>query len=236
MKITWLGHSGFRIEIADKVLLVDPWLSGNPSFPEDRAAEATDGATHICLTHGHGDHAANVTTIARDAGIPVICIHELSQILEAEDGVQTIGMGKGGTVDLDGVSVTMTHAIHSSSIDFAGGAPSYAGDPAGFVIRGEGRCIYVSGDTDVMADMEVIGDRYNPDIGLLCAGGHYTMDMEGAAYAARRFFRFKVVIPCHYKTFPVLAQDVTALRKGLPTNVRLFVPEVMEPLEFSPPE
>ena len=64
MKITWLGHSGFRIEIAGAVLLVDPWLTGNPSFPADQTQAATDGATHILLTHGHGDHASNAQAIA----------------------------------------------------------------------------------------------------------------------------------------------------------------------------
>jgi L-ascorbate metabolism protein UlaG (beta-lactamase superfamily) len=230
MKIIWLGHSGFRIEIGGKVLLVDPWLAGNPVFPEGREAEATEGATHICLTHGHGDHASNTLSIARERGIPVLCIHEIAQLWGNEDGVEVMGFGKGGTIDLDGVSVTMTHAIHSSSLDFTGEGLQYAGDPAGFVIRGEGHSIYVSGDTDVMADMEVIADRYKPDIGILCAGGHFTMDMEGAAYAANRYFDFKIVIPCHYKTFPLLAQDAEPLRARLPVGTRLIEPEVLEPI------
>lgn len=232
MQITWLGHSGFRIEIGGTVLLIDPWLVGNPAFPEGREAEATGGATHICLTHGHGDHASNALAIARDKGIPILCIHEIAEMWANEDGVEPTGFGKGGTIDLGGASVTMTHAIHSSSVDFAGNGLQYAGDPAGFIIRGEGHCIYVSGDTDVMADMEVIGDRYKPDIGILCAGGHYTMDMEGAAYAARRFFSFKTVIPCHYKTFPLLAQDAEALRSGLPVGTRLIEPEVLTAIEI----
>jgi len=230
MKITWLGHSGFRIEIGGKVLLIDPWLAGNPGFPEDRAAEATKGATHICLTHGHGDHASTTLAIARDQGIPVLCIHEIAQLWDGKDDVEVMGFGKGGTLDLDGVSVTMTHAVHSSSFDFTGEGLQYAGDPAGFIIRGEGHCIYVSGDTDVMADMEVIADRYAPDIGILCAGGHFTMDMEGAAYAANRYFDFKIVIPCHYKTFPLLAQDAEPLRARLPEGTRLVEPQVLEPI------
>ena len=76
MQIIWLGHSGFRIEIGTAVLLVDPWLTGNPMFPADRMAEATDGATHILLTHGHGDHASGAVAIAGAAGIPIVCGHE----------------------------------------------------------------------------------------------------------------------------------------------------------------
>lgn len=230
MKIIWLGHSGFRIETGDKVLLIDPWLAGNPAFPEGREAEATEGATHIFLTHGHGDHASNALAIAKDKGIPIGCIHEIAEILSG-DGVETMGFGKGGTLDLGGVTMTMVHAIHSSSLDFLGDMPQYAGEPAGFVLRAEGHSVYVSGDTDVMADMAVIADRYKPDIGILCAGGHYTMDMEGAAYAAERFFDFDMVIPCHYKTFPILAQDAEVLRLRLPVSTRLLEPEVLVAIE-----
>ena len=98
---------------------------------------------------------------------------------------------------------------------------------AGLMIAGEGRTIYVSGDTDIMADMDWMGEFHKPDIGILCAGGHFTMDMERAAWAARRYFDFTTVIPCHYKTFPLLAQDAQPLRDGLP-GVEVRTPEVME--------
>ena len=114
MKITWLGHAGFRIEIEDQVLLVDPWIAGNPVFPQDRADEATAGATAILLTHGHGDHASNAQDIARDLGIPIACIHEASKLLAA-DGVETLGFGKGGTISFNSVLVSMVNAVHSSA-------------------------------------------------------------------------------------------------------------------------
>ena len=228
MKITWLGHASFRIEIEDQVLLVDPWLTGNPSFPEDQAMSACEGATGILLSHGHGDHASNAQSIARDLGIPIACVHELS-ILLADEGVETMGFGKGGTLALGGARVTMVNAVHSSSIDFQDGGPRYAGGEAGFIIRGEDHTIYFSGDTDIMADMAWIGEYYTPDIGILSAGGHYTMDMKAAAWAARKFFDFKVVIPCHYRTFPILAQTADALVEGLP-GVDVRTPEVLEPV------
>ncbi|MEY8881100.1 metal-dependent hydrolase [Donghicola sp. XS_ASV15] len=229
MKLTWLGHSGFRLEIAGQVLLVDPWLSGNPSFPEDRWQDAVSGVTAVLLSHGHGDHASNIISIAQESGLAVYCIHELANWLSGQ-GVQATGFGKGGTVQIGEVSVTMVTAVHSSSIDFAD-APLYAGGEAGFVIRGEGHSIYFSGDTDVTMEMDIIADRYKPDIGILCAGGHYTMDMEGAAYAAKRFFDFKTVIPCHYKTFPVLEQSAQPLIDALP-EVDVRVMTVMEPEEL----
>jgi L-ascorbate metabolism protein UlaG (beta-lactamase superfamily) len=231
MKIIWLGHSGFRIEIEAAVLLVDPWLTGNPMFPEARRAEAIKGATHILVSHGHGDHAANAIAIARDQSIPIACIHELSDIFGAEAGIETLGFGKGGTVDLGGAKVTMVNACHSASIDFRGGLPGAAGSEAGYMIAGDGHVIYFSGDTDIMADMDWMGDLHKPDIGILCAGGHYTMDMARAAYAAKRYFNFKTVIPCHYRTFPLLAQSAKPLADALP-GVRVIEPEVLVPLRF----
>lgn len=229
MRIIWLGHSGFRIEIEKAVLLLDPWLVGNPVFPKGREAEATKGATHILVTHGHGDHASNAIAIAKEKGIPIACVHELSEFFNG-DGAETIGFGKGGTVDLGGAKVSMVNACHSASIDYKGGL-DVAGSEAGFMIAGEGHMIYVSGDTTIMADMGWMGEYYRPDIGILCAGGHYTMDMKMAAWAAKKYFAFKTVIPCHYKTFPILAQSAEELKAGLP-GVKVIEPEVMEVIEM----
>ena len=126
--------------------------------------------------------------------------------------------------------VTMVSATHSSSHG-APDAPIYGGTESGYMIAGEGKTIYVSGDTDVMADMAVFEDLHHPEIGILCAGGHFTMDMRRAAYAARKFFNFKVVIPCHYRTFPLLEQSAEALAAELP-GVRVIEPQVLEPIEL----
>ena len=230
MKITWLGHGSFRIDIADQVLLIDPWFTGNPVFPEDRRAEAIAGATHILLTHGHGDHTGDALGLGRETGAPLVGIYDLMSHWEATEGVNVIGFNKGGTVQLGEVAVTMVAAVHSSSIGTEQG-PMYAGAEAGFIIKGEGRTIYVSGDTDIMADMGWIGEYHAPDIGILCAGGHFTMDMKAAAWAAKKFFDFKVVIPCHYKTFPILEQSADNLVAGLP-GVDVKTPEVMETVEI----
>lgn len=230
MKITWLGHSSFRIEIEDQILLVDPWLEGNPVFPADRRDEAIQGTTGILVSHGHGDHASNAVGIARLTGAPIACIHELSARWGNENGIEALGFGKGGTISMGAVRVSMVNACHSSSIDFMG-EPVSAGSEAGFMIRGEGHTIYFSGDTDIMADMAWFGEYYAPDIGILCAGGHYTMDMKAAAWAANKYFDFKTVIPCHYKTFPLLAQNADALKDGLP-GVDVIEPEVMTAIEL----
>lgn len=230
MKLTWLGHSGFRLEIENAVILIDPWISGNPVFPADRRAEAIKGATHILLTHGHGDHSADTLAIAKELNIPVAGIYDLIAFWQEKDGIEGIGFNKGGTVDLGGAKVTMVPASHSSSISGPNG-PIYAGSEVGFMIAGEDEVIYLSGDTTIMADMGWMGEYHRPSIGILCAGGHFTMDMKEAAFAARKYFDFKTVIPCHYRTFPLLAQDATVLAESLP-DVEVIEPEVLVPIEL----
>jgi L-ascorbate metabolism protein UlaG (beta-lactamase superfamily) len=229
MRLLWLGHSGFRIEIEDQVLLLDPWL-GNPLFDSARRREAIEGATHVLLTHAHFDHASEAVEIAKELGIPVVGIFDLMNFWQQKHGIEVIGFNRGGTVRLGGVAVTMVAATHSSS--FGGGeGPIYGGSESGYMIAGEGRTIYVSGDTDVTADMAIFEDLHHPEIGILCAGGHFTMDMARAAYAARKFFNFKTVIPCHYRTFPLLEQSAAVLKAGLP-GVKVIEPEVLEPIEL----
>ncbi|HHW35639.1 MAG TPA: metal-dependent hydrolase [Paracoccus solventivorans] len=229
MKLTWLGHAGFRLEIEGAVILIDPWLTGNPVFPEERRAEAIAGATHVLLTHGHSDHTGEALALARE-GLPLVGIYDLLSWWESQHGITAIGFNKGGTVDLNGAAVTMVNATHSSSLTVEG-RPVYAGHESGYMIRGEGRTIYVSGDTDIMADMEWMAELHRPEIGILAAGGHFTMDMQRAAWAAKRYFDFKTVIPCHYDTFPPIRQDPEVMRRALP-GVQVLTPKVMETVEL----
>lgn len=230
MKITWLGHSGFRIEIADQVLLLDPWLTGNPMFDAARRDEAIAGATHVVVSHGHGDHTADAPGLAGELGIPVVGKYDLVSFWQSRDGIEVVGFNTGGTVRLGGVALTMVSATHSSSLP-GDGAPIYAGTEAGYMIEAEGRTIYFSGDTDVMADMALFQELHRPEIGILACGGHFTMDMKRAAFAARKFFDFRTVIPCHYRTFPLLAQSADELKAGLP-GVEVIEPEVLVPIEL----
>jgi L-ascorbate metabolism protein UlaG (beta-lactamase superfamily) len=122
----------------------------------------------------------------------------------------------------------MVAASHSSSLSGRDG-PIYAGHEAGYMIAGDGHVIYVSGDTDIMADMGWMGEYHAPDIGILACGGHFTMDMKRAAWAAKKYFAFRTVIPCHYRTFPLLAQTADELKAGLP-GVNVIEPEVLSPI------
>jgi L-ascorbate metabolism protein UlaG (beta-lactamase superfamily) len=230
MKIIWLGHGSFRIETGKQVLLLDPWLTGNPMLTEDQHAAAVEGATHILLTHVHFDHVVDVVSLSKKLNIPAVGQYDIMGHYGETEGIETIGFNKGGTVDLGGVKVSMVNAEHSSTFSTPEG-PRTGGSECGFMIAAEGHTIYATGDTDVMADMDWMGDYYKPDIGILCAGGHFTMDMAKAAYAAKRYFNFKTVIPCHYRTFPLLEQSAEALAAGLP-GVNVIEPQVMHAIEI----
>jgi len=230
MKIIWLGHGSFRIETAGQVLLIDPWLTGNPVLPEDQHGAAVAGATHILLTHCHFDHVVDVVRLCKELGVPAVGQYDIMSHWAEAEGIETVGFNKGGTVDLGDVRVSMVRAEHSSTFGSPEG-PKAAGSEVGFMIASEGKTVYVSGDTDIMADMEWMGDYYKPQIGILSAGGHFTMDMTGAAYAARRYFQFETVIPCHYKTFPLLEQSAEVLVAGLP-GVNVIEPQVMQAIDL----
>ena len=228
MDIIWLGHGSFRIETEGKVLLVDPWLTGNPMLPEDQHEAAVAGATHLILTHAHFDHVADMLPLARRLSIPVVGQYDLMGFWAEHEQIETVGFNKGGTVDLGGVSLSMVAASHSSTFGTDEG-PKTAGSEVGYMLKAEGKTVYISGDTDIMADMDWMGDFYKPDIGILSAGGHFTMDMAGAAYAAKRYFNFTTVIPCHYRTFPILEQSAQTLAAALP-DVNVIEPELLQPI------
>jgi len=230
MKLIWMGHASFRLEIGGQTLLIDPWLTGNPVLPEDRHDDAVLGASHILLTHAHGDHACDAVALSKRLGAPVVGQYDLMSFWGESEGIETVGFNKGGTVDLNGIRVSMVNAEHSSSFASPEG-PRAAGSECGFMIEGEGKTIYVSGDTDVMADMDWMGDYYKPDIGIICAGGHFTMDMAKVAYAAKRYFSFDTLVPCHYRTFPILEQSAKTLVTALP-GVKVIEPEVMGTIEL----
>ncbi|CUH87195.1 metal-dependent hydrolase [Phaeobacter sp. CECT 5382] len=230
MKVIWLGHGSFRIETGDKVMLIDPWLSGNPALGDDQHEAALAGATHIVLTHTHFDHVVDVLPLAKQLKIPVVGQYDLMGFWGESEGIETVGFNKGGTVDLGGVRLAMVPASHSSTFTTEEGLRA-SGSEVGYMLMAEGKTIYISGDTGIMADMDWMGDYFKPDVGILSAGGHFTMDMAQTAYAAKRYFDFEIVIPCHYKTFPLLEQDARALKAGLP-GVKVIEPEILTAIEI----
>lgn len=225
MRITWMGHGSFRIEIGGQVLLLDPWLSGNPVFPDDKVDEIIDGATHILVTHGHFDHTQDIVDIAKKTGAPILGMYELINSL-ATDGVEGIAYNRGGTAMAGDVACTLVTASHSSTMDGHGGLIP-TGKECGFMISHAGRTIYAMGDTDIMADWAWMAELHNPEIAIVPIGGFYTMDPGRAAWGVKRYFpALKGVIPGHYKTFPALAQSADDLITGI-APVPVYVLDVL---------
>lgn len=206
--LTWLGHSTFTLKTADgKVVLIDPWVQGNPGCPD--SMKKLDRVDLMLITHGHFDHIGDAVEIARQHKPDVVCIFETGVWLQSKGVEKVNGMNKGGTVSLHGTDVTMVGAEHSCGISDKDAAGNdivvYGGDPAGYVLRLEdGFRIYHAGDTNVFGDMKIIGDLYGPDLALLPIGGHFTMGPREAAEAIR-LLGVRKVVPIHYGTFPVLA-------------------------------
>lgn len=211
MEIQWLGHSAFRISADGRTVLIDPFFEGNPACPAD-AVSALGAVDTILVTHGHGDHIGDTANIARATGARVVAIAEIATWLGAQGLANVVGMNKGGTVEADGMAFSMTHAIHSSALFEDGGRPLYMGDCAGFVVKAGKWSVYHAGDTALFSDMALIQRLFEPNVGLIPIGGHYTMDARAAAIACNEFLDLEVVIPMHYKTFPVLAGGADGFR------------------------
>ena len=206
MKIIWLGHSCFRIETGNSVLLIDPFLKGNPTFEKSGVAweDATRGVTHVALTHGHDDHVGDTAEICSTSGATLFAVFELAAHLNGQGVEKFEPMNTGGTVASQDFELTLTPAHHSSS---SGGV--YLGNPCGIVLRTrEKKTVYHMGDTDVFPGMALINELYQPTIGIVPIGDRFTMGARTAAFACKKFFQFGTVLPCHYGTFPII--DATA--------------------------
>jgi L-ascorbate metabolism protein UlaG (beta-lactamase superfamily) len=245
-RFTWSGHSAGELETpGGKTIVFDPWFA-NPRSP--KTAGEVERCDVLLVSHGHFDHLggdvgsleqSDALAIARRLKPTWVSVHELSlwlgHVLDNDAGVNIIGMNAGGTVEVEGLRITMVPAVHSSgdwSTD-AGTSLSF-GQPVGFVIELEnGRRVYFAGDTDVFGDMALIGELHTPEIAVLPIGGHFTMGPKGAARAAQLLGVARVV-PIHYGTFPILAGTPDELRdelRRIGADVEVISPEPGQTIE-----
>jgi L-ascorbate metabolism protein UlaG (beta-lactamase superfamily) len=227
VELTWLGHASFRLDSpGGKRIYVDPWLD-NPKCPDgEKAPERVD---LIALTHGHSDHVGNTVELAKKFSPRVVALVELREWLSGQGLEEDMASApnKGGTVDADGVKITLTDANHSSSADDG----TYLGEPAGLVIELEnGFKLYFAGDTNVFGDMQLIGRIYGPDVAVLPIGDHFTMGPLEASVALE-LLGVKRCIPCHYGTFPLLHGTPDQLRELAP-GVEVIAPEPGETIQL----
>lgn len=199
MKITWYGHSCFRVETGKSVILIDPFLKGSPTFGASGIPfeTAIKGVTHVAITHGHDDHIGDAGEICKTNDAPLFATYELALHVQTKGAEKLQPMNTGGTVATDDFELTLVNALHSSS---SGG--TYLGNPNGIIIRAkDGKTLYHMGDTDMFAGMALIAEFHKPDIGIVPIGDRFTMGAKAAAFACKKFFSFKTILPCHYGTF-----------------------------------
>ena len=215
VKLTWLGHSTFRIETpGGRTILIDPWVMGNPMCPDsEKNLRKVD--VMLC-THGHFDHIGDAVELAKRHNPMVVGIFELCAWLQKKGVQQTSPMNKGGTQQVGDISITMVNAVHSCGI-MDGDDIVYGGEACGYIIEFEnGLKIYHAGDTSVFSDMTIIRELYQPEIALLPIGDHFVMSPREATYACG-LLRPKLVIPMHFGTFPMLKGSPTELRENVQT-------------------
>ncbi len=234
IEVWWLGQSAMRITTpTGKVIMIDPWILGNPKTPAQyKNLDALGKIDLILVTHAHGDHLGDAVALAKKNNAPVWAPAGLNQQL------QTLGelspellprMNKSGTITpFPGVKITQTHAEHSSEMLWTDPATKkqhtlVGGEPVGFIIELEnGFKIYHMGDTGLFGDMKLIGEYYNPDLIMMPIGGHFVMDPKDAAKATKEYLRPKYVIPMHYGTIPQLKgtpQEYMDALGGFPVKV-----------------
>lgn len=214
-RITYLGHATFRIVTpGDEHIIIDPYLTENPTTPED--LKQVGECDTILITHGHFDHFSDVMPVAAQTGARTVSNFEIMAYLQRQGVENAEPIMKGGSAQVGGVKVTATHAHHSSSIALDDGSVIYAGEPLGFVVEFEsGFKIYHAGDTALFGDMQLIGELYSPDLALLPIGDRLTMGPLEAAHAAR-LLGVRHVVPIHYSTevMPIFTGTPEAFREN----------------------
>jgi L-ascorbate metabolism protein UlaG (beta-lactamase superfamily) len=226
--LQWFGQSAFKITSpGGKVVLIDPFITGNPKTPPEHKDLAKLGKIDLVLvTHAHGDHVGDGPALAKTHQVPLYGPPGLNDTLVALGELPkelSPRFNKGGTIQPfgDGIRITMTRAEHSSEYRWTNPETGrqeihVGGEPAGFIIELEnGFKIYHMGDTGLFGDLVFIAAYYRPDLVLMPIGGHFVMDPRDAAFATREYLKPRFVIPMHYGTNPMLKGTPEEYRQAL---------------------
>ncbi len=221
MRLTYFGHSAVQIETGDKTLLFDPFITGNPLAESVTSADSLSPDV-IILTHAHGDHWGDTLEIAKRCDALVVANFEITEYTRRNGHENVQPMNTGGGIQFEWGTLIQTYARHSSS--FPDG--TYGGNPNGYVLYAEDRCVYNSGDTCAFMEMIWIGNHHPVDLALLPIGDVYTMGIHGARHAAH-LIEPKLTIPVHYDTFPAIRADTEEwqeLMKEIERETRILRP------------
>jgi L-ascorbate metabolism protein UlaG (beta-lactamase superfamily) len=200
--VTWFGHNCWSIESSGTTILLDPFLNDSPTSPVK--ADAVK-ANYILLSHGHGDHLGDTVAIAKRTGATVLTNFEVGEWLKKKgvSGEKIVGMNPGGGIEQPFGHVKFTMAHHSSSMPDG----SYGGVPGGFLLNLREARIYFACDTALFLDMKLIGSG-GLDLAVLPIGDLYTMGPDDSIDAIK-LLNPKRAAPCHYNTWPPIAQDAS---------------------------
>jgi L-ascorbate metabolism protein UlaG (beta-lactamase superfamily) len=202
-KFTFLGHATVRCDLpGGEVVLIDPWVQGNPSCPEGR--KTFDRLDAMLITHAHFDHMGDAVELAKKHRPKIVVANfEICSWLQSQGVEGCSGMNLGGGQDVLGLNVTMVRADHSSGLS-DGDRIIYGGLASGYIVKLPGGfTFYHAGDTALFSDMQLFCEMYRPELAFLPIGDHFTMDPQQAARACR-FLGVRQVIPIHWGTFPLL--------------------------------